>query len=269
MLDKNYDANLETLTTKMEYQIFSTDGVMNPQKVETIFEQTIDSLNTLYEKSRFLDELYYYTEEKLFKDIETEIQKTKKLIAFIENNTDSYQVKACYSKNIAFPEQSPIKTLKDRDGSVLLKADVSNKVTLPYEAFSTSVDKINKTSSEYCYEDNISSINKNSELFYKSFYSLEQPNEIIETLTFLFDSPAELNLFDLSAYGANIVSVKIENESGESIEIDADQLITDTYSNTKKIIVTLVTNKFKKKTLVVDKADFTNNAAFSITGGAS
>lgn len=269
MLDKNYDTNLETLTTQIDYQIFSVDGVMNPTKIEAIFEQIIDDLNVLYEKARLLDELYYYTKEKLFENIEVEIQKTKRLIAFIENNTNSYQTKACYSKKVMFSEQSPIKILKDRDGSVLLKADISDRITLPYKTTSVLVDKINKSSSDYCYKDNLDSLNKGKESFYKSFYSLEQPNEITETLTFLFDSPAELNNFDLSSYGADIISIKIEKEDGELVEIDKDKKITDLHTNIKKVIITLITSKFKKKQLTIDEADFTNNTLFSIVGGVS
>lgn len=269
MLDKNYDTNLETLTTQIDYQIFSVDGVMNPTKIEAIFEQIIDDLNVLYEKARLLDELYYYTKEKLFENIEVEIQKTKRLIAFIENNTSSYQTKACYSKKVMFSEQSPIKILKDRDGSVLLKADISDRITLPYKTTSVLVDKINKSSSDYCYKDNLDSLNKGKESFYKSFYSLEQPNEIAETLVFLFDSSVELNKFDLSPYGADIISIKAEKIDGESIEIDKNKKITDLYTDIKKVTITLNSNKFKKKQLAIDKADFTNNTLFPIAGGVS
>ncbi len=269
MLDKNYEANLEALTTQMEYQIFSTDGVMNPIKVVAIFEQLIGSLDTLYEKSRLLDELYYYTKEKLSQNIEAEIQRTRKLISFIENNIDSYQKNACFSKNIAFSEQSPIKVLKDRDGSVLLKANISEKITLPYTSIEVPADKINKTTSEYCYQDNIESINKKTETFYKSFYSLEQPTEIIEMLTFLFDSSAEINKIDFSAYGADIISAHIENSNEEIVPIDLDKTISDLNSDVKKIIVMINTNKFKKKQLTADESDFTNNTLFSSTGGAS
>ena len=266
MLDKNYETDLNTLTTQLEYQIYSTEGVMDPTKIEAIFEQLVDQLDSLYEKSRLLDELYYYTKNKLSQSIETETQHTKKLISFIENNMNSYQKTACFSKSITFSTQSPIKILKDRDGSILLKADISEKITLPYASTEVFIDKIDKTSTQHCYKDNISSINKKNESFYKSFYSLEQPTTITETLMFLFDSPAELNKIDFFSHGADIISAHIETSNEEIIPIDLNQTISDLNSNIKKIVITVVSNKFKKKKLIVDQADFTHNTTF---GGVS
>lgn len=267
MLDENYEDNLNTLTTQMEYSIYSVDGVMNPTKMETIFENIVTSLNILYEKSRLLDELYYYTKNKVSDDIEKQILETKKLIAFIDNNEDSYTKQACYSKSISFAEQSPIRVLKDRDGSTLLKASISDRITLPCEEERLSVDKISKTTTEYCYQDNLSSVNKGNETFYKSFYSLEQPNEIIETITFLFDTPIGVNKFSLESFGSNIQKITAQNSEEESFEIDTDSIIVDTIQDVKKVFVELQTNKYAKKQLTTDKSILTNNEIFS--GGDS
>ena len=262
MLESNYETNLNTLTTNINYQIYSVEGIMNPTKVETIIEKTVDFLTELYEKSRLLDELYYHVQEKLSEDIEKEIQKIRKLISFIENNIDSYQTTACFSKNIEFVSQSPIKILKDRDGSILLKANVKNGLTLPYENTILTIDKINKESSDYYYKDNLLNINKGAEVFYKSFYSLEQPNTITEKISFLFDTPVDLNKFDLSAYGADVIHISAENTESEIVEIPTDRQITDIYSDLKKVIVELQSNKFKKKKVDTDTADFTVNQTF-------
>lgn len=267
MLDKNYEDNLNTLTTQLDYSIYSIDGVMNPVRIEAAFEGIITSLNSLYEKSRLLDELYYYTKDKISENIEKEILATKKLISFIDNNENSYTKQSCYSKNISFSEQSPIKILKDRDGSVLLKANITDRITLPYEEEIVFVDKISKDTTEYCYKDNIALINKGNESFYKSFYSLEQPNEITETLTFLFDTSMELNKFTFNSFGADIKKITIQNSEEESHEINNNYVIVDTINDIKKVILELKTNKYSKNRLITDNSILTNNKLFS--GGDS
>lgn len=267
MLDENYEDNLNTLTTQMEYSIYSIDGVMNPTKVEAAFEGIITSLNSLYEKSRLLDELYYYTKNKISENIEKEILATKKLISFIDNNNDSYTKQSCYSKNISFSEQSSIKILKDRDGSTLLKANITDRITLPYEEEAVFVDKISKDTTEYCYSDNVSAINKGNESFYKSFYSLEQPNEITETITFLFDTPVELNKFTFNSFGSDVKKVTVQNSEEESHEINNNYVIVDTINDIKKVILELQTNKYSKNQLTTDSSVLTNNELFS--GGDS
>lgn len=267
MLDKNYEDNLNTLTTQLDYSIYSIDGVMNPVKIEAAFEGIVTSLNSLYEKSRLLDELYYYTKNKISENIEKEILATKKLISFIDNNENSYTKQSCYSKNISFLEQSPVKILKDRDGSVLLKANITDRITLPYEEEAIFVDKISKETTEYCYKDNVALINKSDESFYKSFYSLEQPNEITETLTFLFDTPIELNKFTFNSFGADIKKITIQNSEEESREINNNYVISDTINDIKNVILELKTNKYSKNRLITDNSVLTDNKLFS--GGDS
>ena len=200
--------------------IYLQANVLNSEYMNKSFQEIENTLNALYEKTRYLEDAIAYTKEFLETKINHFNNEINSVLHEIESVADTSKVKnlAYISYNVPFVENTEV--LSDRDGRKIypLRIKDNNYLVLDYKTtdeikFSTC-DRI---SNLIPYKDNLEDIKKvgqiiqNKDEAYRAIYLEEQlvTNGLSETLMFYFENPVTINSLNIGVSNCEIKNLKI------------------------------------------------------------
>ena len=161
MLDKtNIDFNysIEQINKEIPAFFFPQDNLLDSGKMNETFKNMEDSLNKLYENTRYLEDAIDYCEAFLNIKIEECSQEIKSTLKSIEDIRDINKNASYLEYPIVFKDEATIK--KDRDNSIIsttiLKDDYL-MLGLKSEK-NISWSNINKKSAHVSYQSNLEDI---------------------------------------------------------------------------------------------------------------
>ena len=192
---------------------FPQDTILDSEKMNITFKNMEDSLNTLYENTRYLEDAIDYCHAFLNLKIEEYSQDIKNTLKSIEDIRDINKNASYLEYTVPFRDDMSIK--KDRDSSVI--STIINKND--YLSLSIKNEKniilgnIDKKSTYVPYKSNLKNI---SEEAYRTFYIEEKiaNKGIVETIIITFKEPTNINYIDIKPVNAEIQNFRLVYANG-------------------------------------------------------
>ena len=216
-IDFNY--SIEQINKEIPAFFFPQDNLLDSEKMNETFKNMEDSLNKLYENTRYLEDAIDYCEAFLNIKIEECSQEIKSTLKSIEDIRDINKNASYLEYPIVFKDEATIK--KDRDNSIIsttiLKDDYL-MLGLKSEK-NISWSNINKKSAHVSYQSNLEDIKNNP---YRTFYIEEQVANkgIVETITITLDEPTNINYIDIETVYSNIENFRLIYANGVEVYHD-------------------------------------------------
>lgn len=192
---------------------FPQDTILDSEKMNITFKNMEDSLNTLYENTRYLEDAIDYCHAFLNLKIEEYSQDIKNTLKSIEDIRDINKNASYLEYTVPFRDDMSIK--KDRDSSVI--STIINKND--YLSLGIKNEKniilgnIDKKSTYVPYKSNLKNI---SEEAYRTFYIEEKiaNKGIVETIIITLKEPTNINYIDIKPVNAEIQNFRLVYANG-------------------------------------------------------
>ena len=216
-IDFNY--SIEQINREIPAISFPQDNLLDSEKINKTLKNMEDSLNTLYENTRYLEDAIDYCEAFLNIEIEECSQEIKSTLKSIENIRDINKNASYLEYPIVFKDDATIK--KDRDNSIIstaLKKEDYLMLGLKSEK-NISWNNIDKKSSYVAYKSNLEDLKDSS---YRTFYIEEQTANkgVIETITITLDEPTNINYIDIQTVNSSVENLRLVYANGIEMYYD-------------------------------------------------
>ena len=216
-IDFNY--SIEQINREIPAISFPQDNLLDSEKINKTLKNMEDSLNTLYENTRYLEDAIDYCEAFLNIEIEECSQEIKSTLKSIEDIRDINKNASYLEYPIVFKDDATIK--KDRDNSIIstaLKKEDYLMLGLKSEK-NISWNNIDKKSSYVAYKSNLEDLKDSS---YRTFYIEEQiaNKGIIETITITLDEPTNINYIDIQTVNSSVENLRLVYANGIEMYYD-------------------------------------------------
>ena len=242
----DFEYSIEQIKREIPSISFPQDKILDSDKINTTFKNMEDSLNTLYENTRYLEDAIDYCHAFLNLRIEEYSQDIKSTLKSIEDIRDINKNASYLEYAIPFRDDSSTK--KDRDNTII--STVINKNDYLMLGIKNQKDiewaDIAKKSAYVHYKSNLESISKE---VYRTFYIEEQVANkgVVETITITLSEPTNINYIDIKPVNADIQNFRLvyangieeykEYKSGimkdEIVAQIKFELVNKTYTNAK------------------------------------
>lgn len=254
-IDFNY--SIEQINKEIPAFFFPQDNLLDSEKMNETFKNMEDSLNKLYENTRYLEDAIDYCEAFLNIKIEECSQEIKSTLKSIEDIRDINKNASYLEYPIVFKDEATIK--KDRDNSIIsttiLKDDYL-MLGLKSEK-NISWSNINKKSAHVSYQSNLEDIKNNP---YRTFYIEEQVANkgIVETITITLDEPTNINYIDIETVNSNIENFRLIYANGVEVYHDYKSGVMND-AIVAQIKFDLVNKNYTNTKYYMDKAKITED----------
>lgn len=249
MLDKtNIDFNysIEQIKKEIPAISFPQDTLLDSEKMNTTFQNMEDSLNRLYENTRYLEDAIDYCEAFLNLRIEEYSQDIKSTLKSIENIRDINKNASYLEYPIVFKDDASIK--KDRDNTILSTAINKGDYLMLGIKSQNNIDwnSIAVNSSYIPYQSNKQDIGSKP---YRTFYIEEQiaNHGVVETITITLNEPTNINYINIETVNSEIENFRLIYANGVESYYDYENgiiedvivaqikfdLVNKNYTNTK------------------------------------
>lgn len=257
----DFDYAIEQITKVSKPKIKEQNNILDSESFNTSFEEIEKTLNTLYEKTRYLEDSIQYA--KIF--LET---KTREFYTEMQSVMKELDSLLDMSKNLSYisynvPLEANVVTINDKDMvSNLSPLIVKDKtLTLGYESYqSYDVSSIAKRCDSISFDNDLQNAGKNKT--YKAIYLEEQvvPNGLKETLTFYFPQPVTINVLNFVPTNCNIKNIKFGLINGiEEQAKDYDISMKNVYRTCTYVKMDLICTNYSPVIYEVDKDKITDN----------
>lgn len=260
MVDKtkiDFNYSIEQIKRDIPNEVIMQDNILNSDNMNTSFKNIEDSLNQLYENTRYLEDAIDYCSAFLNLRIADYSDQIKTTLKSIEQVRDANKNNSYLEYQVAFKNDMSIK--KDRDNSIIPLANTNvDFITLGTKQESNiDWNHITRNSGYVPYKSNIENI-KNE--FYRSFYVEEQiaNKGIIESITITLNNPTKVNFINISSVNSDIKNFRLVYQNGVEDYIDyttglmKEEIIT-------QIKFDLVCKKYNTSTYYMDKRKITDD----------
>lgn len=187
------------------------------------FKLVEDSLNTLYEKQRTLQDIIKYSQIYLTNEINNSVKESKTLLAAIENDRDLTKNNSYVKYTVPFNFNTSVSST-DRDNTIIANSvlydsnlTLSNVVLNSYSYGNIEVIQNFKNNNLKSTVYDFVSTNK-----YRTFYMFNGPqaSSVQEKMNISFDTPIKINKinFNTSNCTVNKIVLTLDDGSIESIE---------------------------------------------------
>ena len=230
---------------------------LNSEDINNGFKNMENSLNILYENTRYLEDAISYCDAFLNLKIKEYSQDIQELLKGIENIRDINKNSAYIEYICNFKDDLSIK--KDRDNSnisnTLLK---ENSLLLGIKSEKEiNYSYVSKQSSYIPYSNNLDNIKIEP---YRTYYIEEKiaNKGITETLTITLDEPTEINYINIEPINAEIKNLRLVYVNGIEEYIDYNNGIIPT-AIVAQIKFDLVNKKYTTSKYYMDKNKLTDD----------
>lgn len=229
----DFEYSIEQLNKDLDLNIFMQEEILDSDKINTTFTSIEKNLNTLYEKTRHLENAIEYIKTFLSIKIDeysnnlnsiinsiNDIKKSSKNMGYIEYSVPFVQnVFSIQDRNKNYKVEPTLlkeTTIDDLKTSILLLNSRAN-VNYKYNSLSRKCEQIP-------YDENLNDLISDKE--YKVTYIEERPiNEgITETITIYLSKPCEVNELNIESVNSNIENVKYVYANG--VEEETKKYVT-------------------------------------------
>ena len=204
----DFDYAINKIIQGTNPSIYLQGSILDSDHMNKTFTEIENTLNTLYEKTRYLEDSIAYTKKFLNERINKFSNNVESILKSIEDEADSAKNLSYISYNVPFVKNSDV--LQDRGRTTNIRPlIIRNKVlTLDY--------KINKDqefsfwrreSDHWPYTSNIDSVKDSP---YRSIFLEEKlvPDGISETIYVSLDGPTEVNFLDIKPVNCLIKNLR-------------------------------------------------------------
>lgn len=216
-IDFNY--SLEQIKRPISSTCHKQDKYLNSQDMNMSFNNIENSLNLLYENTRYLEDAIAYCDAFLHLKIEEYNQDIQETLKSIENIRDINKSSAYIEYPCKFKDDLSIK--KDRNGSVIsnmllkencLMLSAKNDKTINYA-------NVSKSSTFVPYYNNIKAIKTEP---YRTYYTEEKiaNKGVVETITITLNQPTEINYVNIKNTNSTITNFRLIYVNGIEDLID-------------------------------------------------
>lgn len=210
-IDFNY--SIEQIKKEIPSILFPQETILDSDKMNNTFKNMEDSLNKLYENTRYLEDAIDYCETFLNLKIEEYSQDIKSTLKSIEDIRDINKNASYLEYPIVFKDDASIK--KDRDNSTLSTAINKGDYLMLGIKSENSIawNNISRKSSYIPYQSNIEDIGLKP---YRAFYIEEQiaNRGVTETITITLEEPTTINYIDIEAVNSTIDNFRLIYANG-------------------------------------------------------
>lgn len=200
-------------------EIFQQKEILDSESMNKTFSNIENSLNKLYENTRYLEDAIDYCDAFLNLKIEEYSSSIKTTLKSIENIRDINKNSSYLDYPIPFKDDLSLK--KDRDNSIISTAINKDEYLMLGLKTEKEIDwlDIDKTSINIPYQSNLKNIKKEP---YRTFYIEEAiaNKGVVETITITMQTPTKINYIDLTPVNADIKNVRLVYLNGVEDYID-------------------------------------------------
>lgn len=258
----DFDYAIDKITTKIEPNIIHQGEILESDKFNMTFKEIEDSLNTLYEKTRYLEDAIQYARVFLETKIRNFNNEMDAIIKELESNLEMTKNLSYISYNVPLNEN--VVALSDRDITLnkLTPLIKKNKVlTLGYESdLDIAFSSVKRISDSIPYDDDLQYTTTNKS--YKVIYLEEQlmKNGLTETLVIYFPDPVIINTLDFAMSNSQVKNIRFGLING--IEEYASDYTMNNINKSRSCIYVkfdLVCNNYNTIVYQIDKNKMTDN----------
>ena len=254
-IDFEYAINKVKEEINLDIQL--QDDILDSEKMNVSFKSIENSLNKLYENSRFLEDTIDYCKTFLSIKIDDYTSDIKATLKSIEDIRDINKNMAYMEHPIAFKDNKSI--INDRDGSTISSSIIKNDKLVLGNKNETSIqfkDCIRKSDS-IPYDENIDEIKTDP---YRVTYIEEKvaTGGLKESITITLKEPSELNYLNINTVNADIKNLRYVYVNGVEDYIDYSTGITP-----NKIVASikfdLICSRYTQSAYYLDKDKLADN----------
>lgn len=262
----DFDYAISKILHGTETNIYLQPEILKSDYINESFKQVENTLNTLYEKTRYLEDSIAYTKQFLETRISYFNNEINAVLHEIENVADSAKNLSYISYNVPFIECK--KSIYDRDGITSIQPLVirDNNLTLDYLTNETNqFSHLSRICDSIPYKDNMAIVNqfKNfEEEAYRTIYLEEKaiPDGMVESIYMDFKEPIIVNTLNIKLSNCIIKNLKfgLINSTEEFIgDYTMDMSINTRVC--KYIKFDLVCTNYDLNVYTIDKSLITDN----------
>lgn len=257
----DFDYAIQQITDKKDTDIVLQNDILDSAKFNYTFNEIEETLNSLYEKTRYLEDSIQYA--KIFLDTKVrefndEMTSTiKELDALLDMSKNLSYI----SYNVPFKPNDVY--IRDRDSynniRPLLVKDKALKLGFPTRKTYTP-SSVNRVCDSVPYDDNIKTMI--SDKSYKAIYLEEKliKNGLTETLIFYFPKPVTINMLDFVPVNSSIKNIRFGLINGiEERASDYNLDMQNTHRTCIYVKFDLVCINYNTVVYEVDKDKITDN----------
>lgn len=258
----DFDYAINKITEEKNADIKEQKNILDSTSFNHTFKEVEETLNTLYEKTRYLEDSIQYAKSFLdtkIRDFNNEMQST---IKELESLLDMSKNLSYISYNVPLKANSIY--INDRDShynnlSPLIIKD--SALTLGYKKINKhKLSSINRICDCIPYDDNLNTAIKTEK--YQGIYLEEKliKDGLRETLVFYFPKPITINVLDFKPINCSVQNIRFGLINGiEERAHDYNLAMTNTYRTCIYIKIDLVCTNYNTIIYEVEKDKITNS----------
>lgn len=253
----DFEYAINKVKEDINLDIILQDKILDSNKMNDSLKSIENSLNKLYENSRYLEDAIDYCKTFLSVKIDDYTSDIKATLKSIEDIRDINKNMAYMEQPIAFKDNKNI--ISDRDGSNIASSIIKNDKLILGNKSEINIDykDCTRKSDSIPYDDNISEIKTEP---YRATYIEEKvaAGGLKESITITLKTPSELNSLDIKTVNANIKNLRYVYVNGMEDYIDYNTGVT-----TNKIVASikfdLVCSRYTQSAYYLDKDKLADN----------
>ena len=204
----DFDYSISKILKSTKTNIYLQSNILNSDHINNSFREIENTLNTLYEKTRYLEDSIAYTKEFLETRINGFNIQIDSILHEIEDISDSSKNLSYISYNVPFVENTETKI--DRDGLSEIKPLIvkDKNLTLDYNINELKpFSSCTKVSDTVAYHNNL---NKIKDEPYRTIYLEERlaPDGCTESLIVCFNEPVAMNTLDVKLVNCKLTNLR-------------------------------------------------------------
>lgn len=258
----DFDYAIDKITTMVEPNIKYQGEFLDSEKMNTTFKSIEENLNTLYEKTRYLEDSIQYARVFLDNKVRAFNEEMNAIIKELESTIDMSKNLSYISYNVPFKQHETViddRVINQDKLSPLLLKD--NKLTLGYEyELDLNYSSVYTKGDSIPFNDTIEST-----VSTKSYKAIFLEEKIIKdglnhTMVVYFSSPVSINVLDFITSNCEIKNIRFGLING--IEEFADNYDISKNNITRICIYVkfdMVCTNYDTVVYEIDKSKITNN----------
>lgn len=254
-IDFNYSLKQIKRPVLLEYN--KQEKYLDSKDMNIAFDNMEESLNLLYENTRYLEDAISYCDAFLNLKIEEYNQDIQETLKSIENIRDINKNSAYIEYSCKFKDDLSLK--KDRNGSIISNTILKENCLLLGAKTNKDVDyaNISKSSTFVPYYNNLKAIKTEP---YRTYYTEEKiaNKGIIETITITLNQPTEINFISIKNINSTIENFRLIYINGLEDQIDYKTGIVPK-AIVAQIKFDLVCKKYTTTKYYMDKSKLTDD----------
>lgn len=246
--EADLQSNLSTLQKTLTLTPVDLSERMDASQMNSTEQDIYNTLNTLYEKIRILEDIKDYMRKTMLATIAEKKKKLNEILINIEKNNDIYTSDKKQGVSVSYTWSTD--TVKDRDGTELSSLIYDSNMNLYPQGNIAYQADILKMSHE-CQDVPFTFEKSEDNGYYHVQYLKNKPDFVDDTLTIIFKEPRIINYIDCDIYNASYIVSYLNDKSETTIVSDNCYIEPVTAYG---LVIEFIGDKYDTITQSIDKA---------------